>query len=204
MKPNDFFERIIYINLDRRTDRRTESEAEFSKHRLAVERFPAVDGVDQLPAGKLTRGEIGCRLSHLEVLKIAAQCSRPVLILEDDVEFHGQFIDIFSNHIGGLPPWDLLYLGGNHVLPTTASQVSSMVRRVRKTYTTSSYAVNPAGAKKLIEIVERLSTTQVDVAFAQVQSHMNSYAFYPALAWQKPGYSDIQEDTVNYKQYMKK
>ncbi|SFV34232.1 FkbM family methyltransferase [Hyphomicrobium facile] len=43
---NDLFDRIVYINLDRRSDRRASIEAELAFHGIRAERFAAIDGND--------------------------------------------------------------------------------------------------------------------------------------------------------------
>lgn len=204
IKPNDYFGKILCVNLDRRTDRWTECEKEFKRHALVVERFPAVDGKTLPQAGRLTPGENGCRASHLAALRVAAAQTKPTLILEDDVEFADHFVNYFSLHIAQLPSWILLYLGGNHVHRPTKVPSNPVIMRVIRTFTTSSYAVTPQSAAHLIPIVEANPNLQIDIIYAQVQPKTPCYTFYPSLAWQKPGYSDIQEGDVNYKQYMKK
>jgi glycosyl transferase, family 25 len=83
----------IYINLDRRTDRRAEIEAECSRMGLPVERFPAC--VSPLGPGQ------GCTLSHLSVLKLARERGYPsVLIFEDDFQFlipRVQWLDLVTH-----------------------------------------------------------------------------------------------------------
>ncbi len=54
---------IIYINLNKRTDRRELIEEELNNYKLKYERFEAIDGQNF--------GLYGCLLSHLNVLKIA-------------------------------------------------------------------------------------------------------------------------------------
>ena len=74
-------EKIFYINLERRTDRREEVEGELSKINLLekVERFNAISHVN---------GSVGCGQSHLAVLKLAKERKyKNVLILEDDFQF---------------------------------------------------------------------------------------------------------------------
>lgn len=69
----------VYINLDTRTDRREQIEAECARMEIPVERFPACR--DITPAH-------GCTRSHLSVLKLARDRKLPaVLIFEDDFEF---------------------------------------------------------------------------------------------------------------------
>jgi len=71
-------EHVVYINLDKRTDRRAEIEAElkglFSE--TCVERFAAIEDVD---------GAIGCTRSHIAVLRKAIDKKwNNILVLEDD------------------------------------------------------------------------------------------------------------------------
>ena len=72
-------DKIIYINLDKRTDRKAEIEQELQHNNLRFERFPAI----QTPEGC-----IGCSLSHLQVVKLAKERGyNNILILEDDFMF---------------------------------------------------------------------------------------------------------------------
>lgn len=75
-------DRIIYINLDYREDRREEIEREIERMDLQekTERFKGIRVVEQ--------GILGCTKSHLAVLKLAKERGyKNVLILEDDFEF---------------------------------------------------------------------------------------------------------------------
>ena len=70
----------IYINLDRRPDRRADLEAECDRVGLPVERFSAC--IDPRGPG------YGCTMSHLSVLKLARDRGYPsVLVFEDDFQF---------------------------------------------------------------------------------------------------------------------
>ena len=70
---------VIYINLDRRTDRRREFEAECERMGITAERFSAVTHPEP---------GIGCTRSHLEVLRYAKRQGYPhVAIFEDDFCF---------------------------------------------------------------------------------------------------------------------
>jgi hypothetical protein len=82
----------LYINLDRRTDRRQQFEEECGKLNLSVERFPAVDR---------TPGALGCAHSHRNALRLAKERGYPaVMIFEDDFEFlvsRREFHDILTH-----------------------------------------------------------------------------------------------------------
>lgn len=73
-------DKIFFINLEKRPDRRNEimreiNDMDFPKEK--IERFVAIE-----------RGQVGCVLSHLEILKIAKERHyRNILILEDDFHF---------------------------------------------------------------------------------------------------------------------
>lgn len=69
----------VYINLDRRTDRRRQFESECVRMGIEAERFPAV--AHSVPA-------LGCAMSHLAALKLARERGyEQVCIFEDDFEF---------------------------------------------------------------------------------------------------------------------
>jgi hypothetical protein len=69
----------FYINLDRRTDRRQEFEAECARMGIEAERFSAVS--HRVPA-------LGCALSHLSILKEARRRGlERVCVFEDDFDF---------------------------------------------------------------------------------------------------------------------
>ena len=69
-------EHIVYINLEKRSDRREEIENELNDFQLHYERFEAIHD---------NPGILGCTKSHLRVLKLAKERGwKYVLILEDD------------------------------------------------------------------------------------------------------------------------
>ena len=75
-----YIDKIVYINLDKRTDRREEIETELKKFDIEAERYSAI----YTPHS----GIVGCGYSHLNVLKLAKERGyKNVLILEDDFEF---------------------------------------------------------------------------------------------------------------------
>ena len=59
----------------------------------------------------VNKGQLGCLLSHLQIIKIAKKNKyKSILILEDDIRLHKDFIKEINN-IEFLPKWKLLYLG---------------------------------------------------------------------------------------------
>jgi len=199
---NTIFEKIYCINLDRRPEKYIQYLDEAKKHNITgTIRYPAIDGanITNFTSGKINNGELGCLLSHLNILnEIVANNYQRTLILEDDVEFHDNLNSLFSEYIQQPPPnWDMLYLGGSHHSKNV--EFTKNVHRIYQTYTTSSYAITLEAAKKLIPMVKK-ANIQVDVIYSDFQKTNNCYAFMPPLAWQRTGYSDIQNMWCEYKQ----
>ena len=80
--------RGFYINLDRSEDRRQQAEIELQKlgGLGQYQRFPAIDGTAVTEWGGVpNRGELGCFLSHLEVIRRNVGFDGWLHIIEDDV-----------------------------------------------------------------------------------------------------------------------
>jgi len=76
----------LYFNLERSNARRQRIEGELFGLGLGTlyNRLPATDGATSEQRPPLRAGELGCYLSHLRALEIAAESDRPMHILEDD------------------------------------------------------------------------------------------------------------------------
>lgn len=109
MSAFDYFEEIVCINLDRRTDRWELMQKEFDKVNILnrVRRFSAVENKN---------GEKGCFESHIQcILNARKNKLKNVLIFEDDVVFLPHYderkiknsIDVLKNN-----DWEFYYLGG--------------------------------------------------------------------------------------------
>lgn len=202
---NTYFKENHCINLDRRPDRWQESQIEFEKHKLDVKRFPAFDGKDLPTIPGLTPGNVGAIYSHRAVLQYAKDKNlSDIFILEDDVEFHEDLNDLFSEFIKEVPDdWDIIFLGANHSannvwMTDPIFKVSEHVYKVVKVYANHSYAVKNTAYDKLIDSLSKEDKPN-DVLVADVQKYLNCYVFRPHLAWQRPSYSDLQESFTDYK-----
>ncbi|KAF2984600.1 hypothetical protein EK904_003546 [Melospiza melodia maxima] len=105
------FDEIFMINLKRRKDRRDRMLRTLYEQEIAVKVVEAVDGkalntsqlkalsIEMLPGYRdpyssrpLTRGEIGCFLSHYYIWKeVVSRGLEKTLVIEDDVRFEHQF-----------------------------------------------------------------------------------------------------------------
>lgn len=113
----DYFSRIYVINLPARSDRRREIGEQLAGVGLVlgeapVELFPGVR--PEAAGGFPSIGARGCFLSHLAVLRDAAERGyRRILILEDDVDFVAGFEPRMAAVAAELSrfDWDLFYGG---------------------------------------------------------------------------------------------
>jgi glycosyl transferase family 25 len=199
---NKFFSHVYVINLPRRADRRLSFFSNSKKHLTS---FILVDGVDgnnidfknpdSLP--HFSAGDVGCVLSHLNVVTAAKSLKNPFyLVLEDDVKFHKNF-EIFPEFWKEVPEnWDLVYFGANHN-GTNPPNITDKVVRVNGSFTTHAMAIKSTMYDALIEVWGN-PRAQVDVLLSSLHSKFNCYCFTPNLAGQQSGYSDIQNSEVNY------
>ncbi len=195
---NKYFDKIYCINLDRRFDKFEQFQSEVNKvNEFEFERYSAVDGNLIENKTKLKNGEVGCLLSHLDILyKIVENNYKNVLIFEDDAVFLNNF-NMFEEYMKQVPQnWDMLYFGGNQMKQTI--QITDNVHKVTKCFTTGYYSITNKMARILIPIVEKMEY-QIDVIYAKQHLNYNCYVFNPKICIQRPGYSDVLGREVNYK-----
>uniref|UniRef100_A0A8D3DNP2 Si:ch211-13f8.2 n=1 Tax=Scophthalmus maximus TaxID=52904 RepID=A0A8D3DNP2_SCOMX len=172
------FDEIFLINLKRRSDRRERmlsslavlginaslTEAVDGKYALNSSQLQAM-GIDMLPGYKdpysdrvLTRGEIGCFLSHHNIWKqVVQQKLRQVLVLEDDVRFEPRFCSrlqaIMESVMRVGLDWELIYVGRKRL---QVKEPENWVKGVRNlvhpgySYWTLGYVLSLQGAKRLL------------------------------------------------------
>ncbi|XP_052523306.1 inactive glycosyltransferase 25 family member 3 isoform X1 [Tympanuchus pallidicinctus] len=170
------FDEIFLINLVRRPDRRRRMLESLQELEIAARVVDAVDGstlnssdikvlgVDLLPgyydpfSGRtLTKGEVGCFLSHYNIWKeIVSQGLQRVLVFEDDVRFEVSFPArlqrLMEELEGARHDWDLVYLGRKQVNAEDEVPVEGVRNLVVAGYSywTLAYAISLRGAQKLL------------------------------------------------------
>jgi hypothetical protein len=200
-----YFDKIYVINLDRRPDRYEEFQKEISKYGIEnVERFSAIDGVTITPNNmKLLAGEIGVLESHLEIVKKCKEEGlKNVLIMEDDVYFSDEILKL-DEYMAAVPEdWEFLYFGGNHVYGEPPILVNDKVIKLNYTVALQCVAIN-SSVFDVVEGVLPKRQKQVDAYYAELQETFNVYGFYPNMAKQTAGFSDIQNRNVDYSNFFK-
>ena len=214
---NSFFEEVFCISLERRREdwynpatgrivkgRFAECQGEFSKNNIKVRYVDGVDGLTlnipkmtSIDGTPVSRGDIGCVLSHLKVVRFAREMKLSnYFVFEDDAELTANFNERFAGYIDQVPAdWDMIYLGGNHDLPV--SMVAPNVARMHRTFTTHAIAVNHTVYDAMEEVLGR-ENDKVDICIAELHKRFNCYVFRPHLASQRASWSDILERDADY------
>jgi len=192
----DFIDRVVYINLEHRTDRRISIETELAKY------FPPwkISRFDAIRNGK---GYIGCTMSHIGVVELAISRGwKNCLIVEDDA--------VWSNFENGYllleklvkNPYDVITFG------TTFTTYDRDTYRLKSGQTTTAYLINSQyyhtyldnvkeGLSKLLE-TDIVKQYALDVYWKILQAKDNWYCIMPGLMTQKDGYSDIEKRHTSY------
>jgi glycosyl transferase family 25 len=189
--------KIVYINLDRREDRRIHMNSLLEKYGMQADRFAAIEH---------PYGLYGCGLSHLAVLKMArVQGWDNVLILEDDITFkckpnelNGYFAQIFAES-----GWDVFMLDMNlrESWQDSLSKNTNLFR-IKFAHCAGAYIVKSHYYDKLIELYEdalpKLERTQMhwvyanDAVWTRLQEVDQWWGFRRQICIQMGGYSDTK------------
>jgi glycosyl transferase family 25 len=187
-------DKIIYINLEKRTDRKEEIESELNKFELPFERFNAIGHQS---------GIVGCGYSHLGVLKLAKERNyKNVLILEDDFmflvskeEFENQLTEFFNT----VKDYDVCMISYNIQQDADVPE-HKFLKKVIEAQTASGYIVNNHYYDKLIQLYETAiplleKTGQHwiyanDACWKCLQKIDKWYRFDTRIGKQRPSYSD--------------
>jgi glycosyl transferase family 25 len=198
----EHIDKIIYINMDARTDRRAELEAEFARIGIPedkIMRFPA-SSYNGCP-------NTGCLVSHANVIHLAYEMGyRNVLVLEDDFRFIEDAAKVNAD-IGAFfemkLDWDVLMLTtcSAVVIPEYVGYLAS---RISSSTNGAGYLVNRPMMMELVELfdsnVENLFNTkahwlyQNDILWKSLMPVKQWYMFNHYLGYQVGGYSDLSQD----------
>lgn len=194
MTVNEYYDKVLVINLARRTDRWANCLRQLQKFGITAERFEAYDGV--MSEGRVS-GHAGCTSSHRGVLELISHNRWPrTLVLEDDFEIvHGDFNQRFSDIIKEVPDdWCVAYLGG-HYQEAPQYRVSPHCIRINGMLTTSSYGITYAMARKMAPYIG--GAAPIDILFHPFLKANKCYILQPRLMVQSRGWSDIREEDSN-------
>ena len=195
----DFIDKVVYINLDHRTDRNEHMKQVTKTFGDKVIRFSAI---------KHDNGSIGCSMSHIEVLKIAIRENWDnILVLEDDVQWNSfeggyQILKKLASN-----PYDVIMLGGSFV------SYNQQDYKLASCNTTTAFLVNRHYMQTLLSNFEEslfhlirepnmAHYYALDQYFMRLQKKDNWYIVQPPLMYQIPNHSDTVNRFMDYREYM--
>ena len=160
----NLFDKILYINLKHRKDRKKSFLKEAK--RSGIKKVQRVDGCFDL-----FNGAKGCVLSHIKALSIAKPTER-TLILEDDSLFidnqpliDKQILNFFKAYQTN---WDVFFLGGRYL--EVGPEENVMFQRVYQACGAYAYAVNGSYISTLKNcFLEAYKMMEEDVTFVDTK-----------------------------------
>ena len=165
--------KTVVINLPNRSDRLRSFNA--NNPNLEYELFRAVEGskidyrklrdkgydvnhdwIDPILNTPLTKGEVGCFLSHWHIWNKCIEKNEPIIVLEDDAILSDKF-DI--EEISDLP-YDFLYLGWKEM--GDSEEIDGKLVKPVYPYWTLAYMIRPESARVLVNDVIKCNIIPVD------------------------------------------
>lgn len=213
--PFNFFDKIFYINLDHRADRKQFMEDQFSRFGITAERFSAVNLTKEQNDDMVRRGcnfyddprpdyaprIKSCTLSHLTVLfRSKLMDYENVLIFEDDALIDDNIIENLSKCVKDLKEreWDMFYLGCN---PLEYYKETENIGRVIRTTTNHAYCIHRRFYDRILinsDFYKRYPCNDGYYGNLGRDKSIKVYMSLKNLVTQKEGYSDIEGEDVNY------
>ena len=199
---NNLFDKIYYINLKRRTDRKKHVEEQLNKYATNYTRFDAYDGEkldlnnlnnniihkdnlkDALSDKKtfgitLTLGAIGCAMSHRSIWeKIANSNYEKVLIVEDDIEINDNIYNFNSIYNEVPKDWDILYIGSGQYKKN--EKITNNIAKLDHAFGLFGYILNSRSARKLLDNTFPLKQ-QIDSSIYKSNKNIKAYIVEPVM-----------------------
>ena len=206
----------LIVNLDYRKDRWRECQAEFKRIGLKPQRVSAVSSDDisdeegllvisksqhvarrdiGWPPPKKSikhfKAALGCTDSHIKALSLSLETSGAVMVCEDDVTFHPDFVNKMNQFIERIPPlWDILIPGSNVIKP--AKKLSSAVWIPVFNNGSHCYIVSERAKSRLLSLFKKgRLTSPVDILLNVFFVDARAYMPSTQLALQRHSRSDV-------------
>jgi glycosyl transferase family 25 len=192
----EFVEKIVYINLEHRTDRKQQIEDVLKDVSDKVIRFDAI---------KESHGGVGCTKSHIAVLEMAIREGwKNYLVVEDDAVWNKFETGYHQLEQLSIIPHDVIVLG------SVFARVNDQ-HRIFSCQTTTAYIVNSEYYETLLSNFKEglngfigtgnYSLYAIDQYWKRIQPTGLWYAVLPSLLIQSAGYSDIEKSVIDNGRY---
>jgi GR25 family glycosyltransferase involved in LPS biosynthesis len=201
----DKIDKFIYINLDKREDRKKHILSELKKFNIPDEKIIRFSAIEHL------KGQIGCGLSHIGVMEMfKASGDKVWCILEDDNIFTKKLeeMNIYINEFLSKPCYDV-FLGCTASLKAKNIKGSDKLVRVNRSKMTSFYIARSNVADAMIASHNQSIRSYgqsfykkgipIDVMwFHLMKIFVFVTSYFNPLGAQLVGYSDIMHKKKDY------
>lgn len=210
--PNEYFDNIFCINLNRASDRWHSVSKRFNHHKLYVTRYEAIDKLDRdiqknfndhkkkYPISKIkTIGRYAIWRTYVKLFEyILDTTMKQVLIFEDDVLFHKNFDNMFDEHVNKIPDWDMWYFAATQTNWNAVSFKNGFYRSTKNTYGAFAYSIKIDFLKTwFMEYKQGLMNNDHFLASKLIKN--NIYVSMPNLCGHAYGYSFNADYDINEK-----
>ena len=128
-----------------------------------------------------SQGQIGCYLSHLQILKnFVLSKQKYCLIFEDDIHLKKNFKIDLRDALQECPEdWDLLYLYANPNQKKLSTYIKGKkyILKAPRLWHTCAYLVSQKGAKKIINNIQPMRANPIDEYFGDLVDQKKLRAF---------------------------
>lgn len=148
----DVFDKIFYINLEHRDDRKKQILNEFKKMDISDDKIHRIDAVHEK-----YNGHIGCAKSHIKTLEYAKKHNyQTIVVFEDDFVFTEEKDVVFKKIHEFLKKfdgkWDVIQL--TTVFKKFTDTDVETIKKVKSATTSSAYIINSNFYDKLLNILK--------------------------------------------------
>ena len=193
-------EQVLYINLARRTDRQEEITRELQTLGIAEDSIIRIEAVDARDCQETPI--VCCARSHIAALEHAmTEDLEAVLILEDDFmlcQSPQQTRERWARFRDMAPHFEIASWAHNCLRLRDRRDRGDA--RARYLQTASAYAVRRSAMKRLRDIyLDAIAQNLLfDRHMTTISNEVQWFALRPALSKQRPSYSDIEFQSVDY------
>lgn len=193
-----YFDRIVVLNLKKRSDRRDRMCELFEKYEINGELYESIEH---------EKGAIGLSLT---MNKLFTECLEngvcKLLVFEDDCEIKAapeEFNSVMEKCVTDLQSrnWGMFYLGLQHVRKFE-NWITPNLLPVTCGYSTHAVAYS---REAMDFFIHRIVMEPIDnFIVREYQPYGNSYCSYPLLVTQRKGYSNIENNEVDWNMYIER
>ena len=192
-------DKVLVINLDRRTDRWQQMQQTLRQLGVPEEKVIRISGCEQ------ESGALGRTLAHLAALNQAQQQGwRNCLVLEDDTVLltQAKHVTAFNRLLASLDhlPWEVVLLGARVSSGQPLTRLPGVIHAV-DCEKACAYLVNAPSYPGLIQQMQSDPASLLESRWRTMQARGKWLAFYPCISYQRPGFSDIEGQETDHIRY---